>query len=526
MNQLILILKENRSKFKIILIASSYLIVNLMLQTTHAQTAHKNMAQKQNLIPELIPNCTDCNVLIFNHSSFNPSHSKFYNYHRDTDGESFSNLKNILVFKNHFTTSTWPFSANISLLTGKYPHEHKVFLNYFHNNLNYSEHQLKEDKINKNHSTLFEIAQKNNFFTALVGGSPHPSFFSETAGFARGVDFYRNQMLHYHDQIQIVDELLLKTNGKRFVVMLNTARTHFPHFLIPQNFKSPWVNQKYSGKLISTEEEYLGHAGQKWEKIHQMLAAEKHTEWLEKTKGKKYIRDAYWYVDMLRQIDGKNGDQHLIDLYDQAIAYSDWFLAQTIQRLREKNILNKTIILITSDVGDNALIPYTDTKTKTQLSSYSYAVVSPESARIPLVIYHPSFDNKNTGQQNIEDLITNQTDILPTIVDILNLKNAKKFSGKSLNRLKPQHRSYSTSLTFRPHRGLEIGVHDKDGSLVLSKGFYHSYQFQKKEVSIQSVKEKNQVDINHIKKLEAFKKQINTKQLEKIEEKVVKPNKE
>jgi arylsulfatase A-like enzyme len=113
--------------------------------------------------------------------------------------------------------------------------------------------------------------------------------------------------------------------------------------------------------------------------------------------------------------------QTLINLYDAEIRYTDNALGCLINEIKEKDLLNETYIIITSDHGQefwehNGLFH----------TPFPHVKLYEELIHIPLIIFGPDI---NTNLINTQFSLM---DIAPTILDLLNISNPVHFVGKSV----------------------------------------------------------------------------------------------
>lgn len=106
----------------------------------------------------------------------------------------------------------------------------------------------------------------------------------------------------------------------------------------------------------------------------------------------------------------------VIARYDGAIAFTDYQIGRLMEALKKNEILDNTLILLTADHGESL--------TEHEIFFEHHGLYD-VSIHIPLIIVHPSFPNKSI------DSFVQHSDITPTIIDFLNLKN-DDFDGKSM----------------------------------------------------------------------------------------------
>jgi len=108
------------------------------------------------------------------------------------------------------------------------------------------------------------------------------------------------------------------------------------------------------------------------------------------------------------------------DPYDGEIAYMDRYVGAVLERLKEKGILERTIIVIAGDHGEGL-----GDKVETGHGIFLYE----ETLRVPLILYNPAVF---TRSQVIESQVR-LVDVAPTILETIGLKNeAAGMTGQSL----------------------------------------------------------------------------------------------
>jgi arylsulfatase len=109
-----------------------------------------------------------------------------------------------------------------------------------------------------------------------------------------------------------------------------------------------------------------------------------------------------------------------INLYDANLCYSDWAVGQLVGLLRDKQLLDNTLLIITSDHGE-------------AFGEHGHVwhgrSVHDEACRIPLLIRFPG---RRLAGQRVAAL-TESVDLLPTIFDLLRARYpARHIQGRSL----------------------------------------------------------------------------------------------
>jgi arylsulfatase A-like enzyme len=120
------------------------------------------------------------------------------------------------------------------------------------------------------------------------------------------------------------------------------------------------------------------------------------------------------------QLHKKVGD--FTEDYINSLTYMDWIISSVIDQLKASGLLDKTLIIITDDHGE-------------MLGQNGGPVghgwvVTPELVNIPLIIMDPA-----KRGYSINDVVGSQVDILPTILDRLNIRlpSGQIYEGTSLD---------------------------------------------------------------------------------------------
>jgi arylsulfatase A-like enzyme len=129
----------------------------------------------------------------------------------------------------------------------------------------------------------------------------------------------------------------------------------------------------------------------------------------------------------LEQIDRINSEelaltevdkQHYENLYDAEVAFSDYEVGRVIDTIEELGLLENSILIITSDHGENMF---------EHRLEYGHAGVYESSVRIPLIIVQPGSLKPRRITEVVESI-----DLMPTLLDMLGIDIDVKFQGVSL----------------------------------------------------------------------------------------------
>lgn len=142
------------------------------------------------------------------------------------------------------------------------------------------------------------------------------------------------------------------------------------------------------------------------------------------------------------------------DLYDGEVAFADQCVGQIVERLRDSGILDDTVVIVTSDHGENL---GEHGRIDHMLSMYETTL------HIPLFIRYPE---QFRGGTRIDDLVS-LVDIAPTILDLCGVQDG-------MEKLKPSETSLARD--DRPHRAFVVAGNERPlTGIALMKDRYPSF---------------------------------------------------
>ncbi len=122
---------------------------------------------------------------------------------------------------------------------------------------------------------------------------------------------------------------------------------------------------------------------------------------------------------MVNQIDSMKSYKKWIDGYDSGILYADKLLGELFEKLKELGVYDDTVIMISSDHGENQgeLAVYGDHQTADQFTN-----------RVPMIIRHPKGLG---GKGRVDKGLYYQFDLCATMLDMFNIKVPDSWDAKS-----------------------------------------------------------------------------------------------
>ena len=134
--------------------------------------------------------------------------------------------------------------------------------------------------------------------------------------------------------------------------------------------------------------------------------------------------------------------------YDGDIRRADWFLGEIVGALRGLGLLEKTILVVTSDHGEDL-----DRRAAPGAPSPAHGhTLYDELLRVPLIFFGPGIPAGNRIEFQVRSI-----DILPTVLDLVGLRTRADFEGASLRGMlegkdREPRPAYSEATTYGTER--------------------------------------------------------------------------
>lgn len=279
----------------------------------------------------------------------------------------FNNMKDLsslfLIFNNAFSTATWTPPSHASIFTGKYPHQHGII------SQGYSIPPLRRPGL------AYHLLQKGYITFALISNPVAPFFIGK--GFMKIIELDVGRKAHLHKLIPIrtlrsyndPDNILLKTLNKI---------TRNSYYLIRDLVMA---GQKYYGAALIDEavEVILNYI------INKLYNKKPFFLFINYMDAHDYLQHTNlinrWLSEIIRR------KQYIEKYYKKGVKITLDSVAKIIKLLEEYDILDETIIIITSDHGE--LIG------EYGLTGHGLIYPYNELIHVPLAIYDPLIHYKN-----------------------------------------------------------------------------------------------------------------------------------
>jgi len=303
----------------------------------------------------------DCNVLLISIDTLRADHMSTYGYERETTPKIDAFAADAWVFENAISQSAWTTPAHASMMTGLYPAEHGLVY--------YSDPGTIRDE----NLTLAEILRRRGYRT---GGFAGGGYVSDDFGFNRGFEIYES------------GRWLPPNTGDAISWMVRHRRERFFAFVHGFDVHRPYESPERFDLFNET--------GQEWD-IARFC-----------NPGK-------------RNYESPEHLEYIISQYDAGIRYADDSVATLLDNLEREGLLDRTIVIITSDHGDE-FFEHGECDHITSLYQ--------ELVHVPLIVRVPG-----RGGARIESRVAASVGVTPTVLELLEIDFRM-----------PEHRSWLPSV--------------------------------------------------------------------------------
>jgi len=326
-------------------------------------------------------------IILYVMDSLRPDFLSCYGYGRETSPHIDGLAREGVIFTNAFAQSTWTRSSGASILSSTFPSVHGVF--------------TVKDVFPDSLPTLPERLKKGGFKTIAISAIGNISTdFGFGKGFEGFVELYKNQtFLEKRKKIDI------REGGRRH------------NWIVGSDYVPICTSEDINQTLFP-----VLHENGKTDTFIFVWSMDTHSPYFHRDPemARSCVpSDAVWLPrEFLNMHTGKDL-QRLKSLYEDMIYYNDYHVGVLIEKLKELNLFEQTLFILTSDHGESF--------SEHGVNGHGAAPYD-ELIRIPLIIRFP--DAQFTGKA--DDLVQ-QIDLVPTILEYANMPANNSFmQGKSL----------------------------------------------------------------------------------------------
>lgn len=320
------------------------------------------------------------NVVLVSIDTLRADHLSAYGYARSTSPNLDALAASGVLFENAYSHSPKTAPSHMSLMTGLHPEVHRV---------KNQKRPQAEERLADEIPTLALLLQGAGFRTAAftAGGNVHASL-----GFDRGFERYEHLDLDA-SEIFSAGAVEVAAGPEPFFLFLHTYQVHDP-YLPPAGFRDAFTDPTYRGGIESDRE--VLHAAA-------VLA------------GHKVVAEFWQRANLQDPADV----QHLQDLYDACIRYTDDQLGALLDALENAELAEETLVIVLSDHGEEFK----------EHGATKHNSLFDEVLRVPLVVRLPA--SLGVAPARVRPLVR-LIDVMPTVLDVVGLPIPEHLAGSSL----------------------------------------------------------------------------------------------
>jgi len=339
------------------------------------------------------------NILWIVMDTVRADHLSSYGYQHNTTPNIDKIADEGILYENAISTAPWTLPSHASMFTGTFPSKHGTDWEhtFLHGDLKtiaevLSGHGYETLQYSNNEwvSSRSGLQQGFDNHVLTIHGAIKPSALPDYLMIGRAKLYIENEMLLMDDGAQKTNEVVMNWIADAhqaeapFFAFINYMEAHSPYHP-PEEYAAPYLGEDVDfEEAMKTPYGFWGYMA-----------------------GKVEISDRTFEIQRA--------------LYDGEISYLDFRIGQLLDYLRDLNILDNTLLIITSDHGELF--------GEHQLASHQLCIYD-TLLHVPLIIRYPGLAEAGLRVEEQVQL----TDLFPTILDIagINWSGEEQLQGQSL----------------------------------------------------------------------------------------------
>ena len=347
------------------------------------------------------------NIILISIDTLRADHLSCYGYNRPTTPSIDKLAAEGTIYRQNYSTGVWTPPGHASMLTGLYVSEHGV----------YGERRLAEEL-----PTIATVLKGNGYQTS---GFVNNSQVGELVGFDKGHDLF----------VEVWKGVQSRTLLERII---RGGSTRIRKYLGYEDMGAKRTNLLFSDWINGIDKDKPFYSFLHYIESHNPLSPPvpfrkqflRKYRGIDKNKVQKVAHNPLiCYVEDINLND--NEVSYIKDLYDGEIAYTDSIVGEIVSMLKNNNVYDNTMIVITSDHGEHF----------GEYGHWSHvASLHKEVLHVPLIIKYP----EGIDYLKEVDEYTQLVDIFPTIMNVVDVSEDKLINVSGLNLLpfKKNHNKY------------------------------------------------------------------------------------
>ena len=361
------------------------------------------------------------NIILLSIDTLSAEHMSCYDYEQPTTPEMAKIAKEGVLFKHCVSQASWTLPAHTTMFTSLYPSMHGMtkFGTY----------------LDDSFTTVAEVLHQGGYRTGAFVDSDKDFIVGTGYGYGQGFDFYNHQPgnMTRAERLgigKLVQSLIQPVDPSFFYYKIHSKEKTDDIFSMALHWMSRYNRKQPFFLFLHT---YDVHATS-WMEIpywspdpYQNLFCSEYassftgcnanrtscgTEYLRKLN--KKLCSGEIESEPLSEEDVK----YLIDLYDGGVSFVDSWVGKLIDGIKRMGLGENTLVIVTSDHGEEFM----------EHNQFQHVQYYEEVIHVPMIIW---FGGNIAQEQEIDELATH-LDIMPTILDLVDLSTDAPMQGVSL----------------------------------------------------------------------------------------------
>jgi arylsulfatase A-like enzyme len=357
------------------------------------------------------------NIVLISIDSLRSDHLGCYGYDKPTSPTIDWLAGQGILFEHSLAHSPWTLPSHVSLLSSLYPSAHGV--------------ESINQKPSENVTLVQEILKRNGYRTAAFTGG---GFVGSSYGFDRGFELFVDQRRGTDRWVSQTLDWVRKVKKEKWFVFMHTFAVHYPYKPNPRILKlfTDWTPpdsttvEEIAAQITDIND--ISDDEMRTLMLHRFIHGtkifRKHFGSFFDSSGKRSV-----LFEMLHRWStlpkSEEDVSHIVTCYDSTIREVDEAIKKLVEGLEKLKLLSRTIIIITSDHGEEFL--------ERRWIGHGTSLFS-EQIHIPLVYYFGK-DLHHFPEQMLPGTnrnLSRQIDFLPSILGLLNIDPPPGIQGINL----------------------------------------------------------------------------------------------
>lgn len=418
-----------KSKYLLILYIFTLVLCGIFLTLTNEYSQRISLIKKSLL-------CKDCNILLISLDTCSAVHMPCYGYNRNTTPNLCEIGKKGIFFENAYTQANWTVPSHTSIFTGMFPFVHKM--------------NGTTEHIDQSLPFLPEILQQNGYETHFYVEKDEYNFPTQ--------QIYNRGIAQRHEKYSIFDvfsKLEEQTDNntddkKKKFFFFHSPACHSPYVIGEEPLRYtkniipslPVTWDEFNNSFTQPFYQYLLDRIPIGLDSGEFLVAPQQVQTFLKNlrNAPNLVAAQRIYKDGLNQ--GLGGEELIIESYNELFNYwnkIDWnnpehiefikglydqqmhsiderILAPLLTKFTSSQLLQNTIVVITADHGEEFI----------ETRKMGHMTLNEGVTKVPFILVIPGIP-----QTSIKEYVQS-VDITPTLLELVGVKHAYTFNGKSL----------------------------------------------------------------------------------------------